>query len=173
MSRTLGQGGLKFRHRTRLPIALLALAIFTLALPAHALATGPCGPPVVNPVACENTLPGDPPSDWGGPMATDDPSILGFATSMSVNVGQTISFKIKTPSTKYHIDILRLGYYQGNGARIIAAGIKPSATAAAEPADLPDRLLDRTDRLRQLGGVGVVDGAEHRGVRRLHRPSRP
>src|SRR5205807_3717605 len=37
-------------------------------------------------------------------------------------------FKIKTPSTAYHIDILRLGYYQGNGARLIASGIKPTAS---------------------------------------------
>ena len=37
---------------------------------------------------------------------------------MSVNVGQTINFKIKTPASSYHIDILRLGYYDGDGARL-------------------------------------------------------
>ena len=47
---------------------------------------------------------------------------------MSVNVGQTDSFKIKTPSTNYHIDILRLGYYGGDGARKVAAKIRPTAT---------------------------------------------
>ena len=47
---------------------------------------------------------------------------------MSVNVGQTESFKIKTPSTNYHIDILRLGYYGGDGARKVASNIKPTAT---------------------------------------------
>src|SRR6478672_7731263 len=86
-------------------------ALVSVAATASGAGGGPCGPPVVNPVACENTLPGDPPSDWGGPMAPDDPSILGFATSMSVNVGQTEQFKIKTTSSSYHIDILRLGYY--------------------------------------------------------------
>jgi hypothetical protein len=34
---------------------------------------------------------------------------------MSVNVGATISFKIDTPSTAHHIDILRLGHYGGEG----------------------------------------------------------
>ena len=46
-------------------ISVVALASvgFVFASPAFS-AGGPCGPPVVNPVACENTLPGDPQSDW-------------------------------------------------------------------------------------------------------------
>ena len=47
---------------------------------------------------------------------------------MSVNVGGTISFKIKTPSTAHHINTPRLGRYGGDGARIVAPGLKPSAT---------------------------------------------
>ena len=69
-----------------------------------------------NPIVCENALPGDPQSDWEVD-GIGDRSIQGYATSMSVNVGQTESFKINTPSTNYHIDILRLGYYGGDGAR--------------------------------------------------------
>ncbi len=34
---------------------------------------------------------------------------------------------------------------------------------------MPERTLDRPDRLRQLGGVGLVDGAEQHGVWGLHR----
>ena len=71
-----------------------------------------------NPIVCENQLPGDPASDWQIDGAGDS-SIQGYATSMSVNVGQTEYFKIDTPSTNYHIDILRLGYYGGDGARKI------------------------------------------------------
>jgi hypothetical protein len=80
-----------------------------------------------NPVACENALTGDAPADWNV-KAAGDPSIQGFATQMSVTPGQTEQFKINTTSTNYHIDILRLGYYGGQGARIIQAAIKPSAT---------------------------------------------
>src|ERR1700680_5048904 len=90
------------------------------------LATAPALAACANPVACENALPGDPPSDWQTTGA-GDPTIQGFATSMSVNGGQTISFKIKTPSTAYHIDILRLVYYGGDGALKVAAVIVPSA----------------------------------------------
>ena len=108
-------------------VALFTAGLFLGLGAPIASAAGPCGPPVVNPVACENTLPGTPPSDWQI-VGDGDTTIAGFATSMSVNVGDTVVFKIKTPASAYHIDILRLGYYQGNGARKVAANITPTAT---------------------------------------------
>jgi hypothetical protein len=112
---------------------LLATALATLAaVPATGHAADPCSPPV-NAVACENSKPGDDPNDWQVLGAGDD-TIQGFATSMSVNVGQTVSFKIKTSGSNYHIDILRLGYYQGLGARKIATISSP--TARTQPACL-------------------------------------
>ena len=111
--------------RSRTLIAVLAVLI------AGAVEGVVTAPPAfaacANPVACENQLPGDPPSDWQV-SGVGDSTIQGYATSMSVNVGQTELFKIKTTSTSYHIDILRLGYYGGDGARKIASNIKPSAT---------------------------------------------
>src|SRR5712692_2679453 len=65
-----------------------------------ALGAGPCGPPVINPVACENTLPGNPSSEWdvsGG----GDPSLQGFATDISYNPGDTVHFKINTTASSY------------------------------------------------------------------------
>src|SRR5215471_19077075 len=94
--------------------ALGALPVLN-ALPAHA--AGPCGPPIVNPVACENTNPGTPSSTWDI-SGSGDSSIQGFATDISVNAGQTITFKIKSAAA-YSITIYRMGYYQGNGARQI------------------------------------------------------
>ncbi|WP_456510259.1 DUF4082 domain-containing protein [Arthrobacter sp. TE12231] len=77
-------------------------------------------------VACENTQPGNPASEWQVAGAGSS-TIQGYATSMSVNIGDTVKFKVKTPSTSYHIDVYRLGYYQGLGARKIAANVLPSA----------------------------------------------
>ena len=37
---------------------------------------------------------------------------------MGVNIGQTIQFKIESPATSYKIDIYRMGYYGGDGARL-------------------------------------------------------
>src|SRR4029079_3909591 len=70
-----------------------------------------------NPVACENEKAGSAPSAWQG-SGSGDSTIQGYATSMSVNVGGTIRFKVKSTASAYHIDIYRLGYYQGNGARL-------------------------------------------------------
>ncbi len=108
-------------------LASLLAGIVLVQLGGPASAADPCAPPVTNQVACENTKPGDPPSDWQI-NGVGDSSIQGFATSMSVNLGQTVNFKIKTPASSYHIDILRLGYYNGDGARKIASNIQPSAS---------------------------------------------
>src|SRR5690242_19663946 len=64
--------------------------------------------PSVNPIVVENQLPGTPQSVWGINGA-GDPSIQGFATDISVNHGQTISFKINDmQNAPYHIDIYRM-----------------------------------------------------------------
>ena len=105
--------------------ALLAAALSVLGVPA-ATAAGPCTAPIASKVACENTQPGNPASEWQVTGAGSS-TIQGYATSMSVNIGNSIKFKIKTPATSYHIDVYRLGYYQGLGARKVAANVLPSA----------------------------------------------
>jgi hypothetical protein len=130
-----------------IPALLVSVALAWAAVPAMATecATAP------NPVVCENALPGDPPSDWQV-NGTGDPSIQGYATSMSVNVGQTESFKIETPASSYHIDILRLGYYGGDGARVIASNIKPTAQL---PQKQPACLTNSSTGLIDCGNWGV------------------
>ncbi|TQJ52257.1 molybdenum-dependent oxidoreductase-like protein [Phycicoccus sp. SLBN-51] len=117
------------RHnRAAALVAALAMVLATLPLLplARAAAADPCTTPV-SVIACENSKPGTPSSDWSISGAGSS-TIQGFATSISVNPGDTVRFKINTPSKAYHFDILRLGYYQGNGARKLAANLKPSAT---------------------------------------------
>ncbi len=97
-----------------------------------------------NAVSAENGKAGNPPGEWdvGG---IGDASIQGFATEFSVNRGETVSFKIKTDAAAYRIDIYRLGYYGGLGARRVAS-IEPSGTLPqAQPACVSDastRLVD-------------------------------
>src|SRR5437868_5876521 len=45
-----------------------------------------------NPIVAENQLPGTPESVWG--VGAGNTTLQGFATDMSVNRGQTISFKV-------------------------------------------------------------------------------
>jgi hypothetical protein len=62
-----------------------------------------------------------------------DPSIQGFATDASVNHGDSIGFKIKTSSSKYRIDIYRLGYYGGTGARLVTTVLPSTPLPQAQP----------------------------------------
>jgi hypothetical protein len=146
------RASLSGRGRLRRAIVPSVAALVSLALLpiASARAEGECAT-APNPVVCENALPGDPPADWQVP-GVGDPSIQGYATSMSVNVGQTEYFKIKTPASSYHIDILRLGYYGGSGARLIASAIKPTAEL---PQSQPECLTSSSTGLIDCGNWGV------------------
>ena len=103
------------RGRTlRRPGALGALAL-ALLLVAPGLARAQ------NPIQVENAQPGTPQATWDIPGGgAGDPSIQGFATDISVNRGETVHFKIDTNAATFHIDIYRLGYYNGDGARLQA-----------------------------------------------------
>jgi hypothetical protein len=79
-----------------------------------------------NPIVTENALTGNFQSEWDVSGA-GDPSIQGFATDISVNKGQTVSFKVATDANAYRIDIYRLGYYGGRGARKVAT-VNPSVS---------------------------------------------
>ena len=115
----------------RLLVFLLALALGLALLvvpePPPSVAA-PCDPPVVNEIACENTKPGNPSSEWSI-SGSGSASIQGFATDISVNRGSTIGFKIKTTSANYRLDIYRMGYYGGAGARKITTINVTTATA--------------------------------------------
>jgi hypothetical protein len=106
----------------------------------YALAAGCTG----NAIVCENQLPGTDSSVWDITGA-GDPSIQGFATDISVNVGTTVSFKINATASSYTIDIYRMGYYQGNGARKVTS-VLPSATLPqSQPACLTNAATGLVD----------------------------
>jgi hypothetical protein len=128
-----------------------ALALHAGGPTAGAAEANPCAPPIANPIVCENSKPGYPPANWQI-NGIGDESIQGFATAQSVDVGETESFKVKTTSSNYHVDILRLGYYGGDGARLIASNIKPSA---ALPQKQPECMHEESTGLIDCGNWGV------------------
>jgi hypothetical protein len=78
-----------------------------------------CSSPA-NQIEAENCLPGTPSSTWDLPNSDEgDSTIQGFATDISVNVGGTVRFKINSNTSNYKLDIYRMGYYGGMGARKI------------------------------------------------------
>jgi len=71
-----------------------------------------------NAIVTENQFPGTPASQWDL-SNPGEPTLAGFTTDISVNHGSTVNFKIQSGTANWRIDIYRLGYYQGNGARLM------------------------------------------------------
>src|SRR5262249_2451227 len=129
---------------------IFALAlVWTCLSQTPMLAADPCDPPIINPIICENLKPGNPASEWDIPGG--DSNIEGFATEISVNIGETINFKVNTDSSNYRLDIYRLGYYGGNGARKVAT-IAPSAYL---PQAQPGCLMDAATGLIDCGNWDI------------------
>jgi hypothetical protein len=128
---------------------LLSAVLAAVSTPPAVSATDPCGPGG-NKIACENTKPGNPSSEWDIFGAGDD-SIQGFSTEISVNVGSRIDFKIDTRASAYSIGIYRVGYYGGDGARKVAT-INPSANL---PQSQPQCITDTTTELYDCGNWSV------------------
>lgn len=136
------------RHLRAL-LALLGTMLAVLAvLPADSRADA-CTPPVTSVIACENLKPGADPDTWEI-EGFGDPTIQGFATNMSVNKGETVSFKINAPSNNYRVDILRIGYYNGDGARVVKANLAPTGQSVQ-----PNCLTDSNTGLIDCGNWGV------------------
>ncbi|MER6029962.1 DUF4082 domain-containing protein [Streptomyces sp. NPDC001851] len=107
-------------------VAALIWAVLPQAVPAQA-ASDPCGAGS-NPVVCENSRPGSPKSDWFSPNAYGD--IQGFSTRESVQAGDTVQFKVQS-KVSYHIEIYRLGWYGGDGAREMSTAAQAAVTYPA------------------------------------------
>jgi hypothetical protein len=98
------------------------------------LTTGP------NPIVLENEKPGTPESVWQVNPGDDSTKIQGFTTSISTNVGETVDFKIdnQTGVGNYQINIYRLGYYGGDGARLVDTIQHQATTAIVQPNPITD-----------------------------------
>ncbi|MFN6572064.1 DUF4082 domain-containing protein [Dendronalium sp. ChiSLP03b] len=113
------------------------------------LAADPCASPA-NSIVAENCKAGNPSTQWDI-SGIGDSTIQGFATDISINRGETISFKIKTNATNYRLDIYRMGYYGGNGARKVAT-VQRSLTQAQNQ---PSCLSNATTGLIDCGNWAV------------------
>ncbi|OWV82046.1 Mo-co oxidoreductase dimerization domain protein [Rhizobium sp. R634] len=114
------------------------------ALAAPAAVASPAAVVTPNKIALENLRQGNPISEWG--LEGDgNGTIQGFATEISTNIGQTVDFKIATDSTHYRIDIYRMGYYGGMGARKVDSIEKSLTTAQIQPHPIVDMSLGLID----------------------------
>ena len=124
-----------------------------------------------NPIACENELPGTPQSVWDM-NSSEGSTIQGFADPFSVNLGDSINFKVQSAATSYIIDIYRMGYYGGDGARLVTT-LTPEYFSVAESACLQHEHCDRPSGLRQLGNIRDLASSDHGSFWCLYGRSRP
>lgn len=122
-----------------LSLMVSVMTVGTVLVAPAARAATPCDAPVTNKVACENTKAGT--ANWM--VDSLDDSIAGFTTDISATPGSTMSFKIKTTASSYRVDILRLGYYGGTGARQVATVSR--GTAQTQPSCLTTPATGLTD----------------------------
>lgn len=136
--------GSKGKHMRR---SIIGVVCFLLC--AFGASFASCSAPS-NSIEAENCLPGTSQNQWDVNGAGDQ-TIQGFATDISVNAGQIINFKISTNASSYKIEIYRMGYYAGLGARLITT-IQPSATL---PQTQPACLTDSTTNLLDCGNWAI------------------
>ncbi len=103
-----------------------------------------------NAIVEEYRLPGAPSTEWDV-NGWGDPSIQGFGHDIGIDRGETIHFKIETDSPDYRIDIYRMGYYGGLGARLVDS-ILPSVPL---PQAQPEGLRDPETHLYDCGNWAV------------------
>ena len=114
-----------FSHRRR--VSLLGLTALVAASASTAYAN--CASPV-NAIEAENCKAGSPKSVWDI-SGSGDPSIQGFATDISYNVGSTSTSK-SIPTRRHTTSTSTgMGYYGGLGARKIATIVLGHVAAVA------------------------------------------
>jgi hypothetical protein len=128
------------RRRLAFPLAAAILLFATVSGVPQAARGATCA----NPVACENLLPGTPQSVWDISKG-EGTTIQGFAAPFSVNLGGTIQFKIESAATSYKIDIYRMGYYGGDGARLESSVTPNISVSQNQPACNTNTVTGLTD----------------------------
>ena len=111
------------RRIGRAPAASAALAWIVAAaltgLFVVARATPTASDATANPIQGENALPGADPSTWL-PPAYPPTRIEGYASEVSVLPGEDLQLHVSTPEgDRYRVEVYRLGWYGGQGARLL------------------------------------------------------
>jgi hypothetical protein len=71
------------------------------------------------------------------------PWVEGYCSHTSVRGGKTIRFFVSTnPASRFHLDVFRMGYYQGNGARLMTTLGPFDGVVQPEPAIGPNRVRE-------------------------------
>jgi hypothetical protein len=87
-----------------------------------------------HPLTAENNLPGD--EDWRLTRPASRREIEGYASVCSASRGQTLELYVNTAAPSYTVQIFRMGWYGGRGARRVLGPV--AARGVAQPIPAPD-----------------------------------
>jgi hypothetical protein len=93
------------------------------------------GPAPTNATRLENQRPGSP--DWEISAPADSREIEGYASATSVNRGEAIELFVSTVDFDYTVDVFRMGWYGGVGARRVAGPVSRAGIRQPTPAPEP------------------------------------
>ncbi|CAG7856816.1 hypothetical protein MCAMS1_01449 [biofilm metagenome] len=85
----------------------------------------------VNPVVTENRRKGN--ADWRLTNPATDREIEGYASNTSINRGEGISLYINTYAQSFSLQVYRMGWYEGLGARSVFGPIELTGTIQTMP----------------------------------------
>jgi hypothetical protein len=92
-----------------------------------------------NQVALENQLPGT--NQWRLGIPAGSPAELrqieGYASATSVNRGSTISLYVNTAAATFQLEVFRMGWYQGLGARRVFGPVQVTGRVQTVPSPDP------------------------------------
>ncbi|EHR71529.1 hypothetical protein BurJ1DRAFT_2702 [Burkholderiales bacterium JOSHI_001] len=84
-----------------------------------------------NPIRAENRQPGT--ADWQLARPATARQIEGYATATSVNRGEPIALCVNTRAPRFVLEVFRMGWYQGAGARRVHGPVELPGQAQAMP----------------------------------------
>ena len=115
------------------PAFLSRIALFLLPLLLLTVGATPEPSTPGNPTALENARPGT--RNWGLSKPATNREIEGYASASSVDPGESLPLHVSTKSHTFDIDVYRLGWYGGAGARRVAGakGLPGGRRAAPRP----------------------------------------
>ncbi len=95
----------------------------------------------MNPIEAENARPGTP--DWRLTRPATQRQVEGYASATSVNGGESIRLFVNTCAPAFALDVFRMGWYQGLGARHVAGPMQwPGVQQTLPTMDTDTGLVD-------------------------------
>src|SRR4051812_50171682 len=82
-------------------------------------------------IAAENQRPGT--ANWEITQPALHQEIEGYASRTSIDAGEAIDLLVNTRAPRYVVDVFRMGWYGGGGARRVAGPIGPGGGGPGTP----------------------------------------